>query len=466
MNSVKKNFLYNALYNVLTLIIPLITTPYISRVMGAENIGIYSYAYSIAYYFGLFILLGLNNYGNRTIAGVREDKQKLSHTFCNIFTMQLFMGLIMITMYIVYIIFFATNRVMSLILMIYLISVMLDINWFYFGLEEFKLTVTRNTIIKILNTILLFVFVKSQDDIYIYAFLIVSGMIVSQLILWGMIHKYIVFVKPQINDVLSHIKPNLILFIPVIAISIYNTMDKIMLGMMSNMLEVGYYESSFKLTTIPVMATTSLGTVMLPRMSNLIANGNHKEAQKYIQKSLIASLFLSAPMALGLSAIVNEFVPMFYGNGYESCKEIIPVLILASIFIAWANVIRTQYLIPNKNDRIYIISVFLGAIVNVIINYLLIPKYQALGAAIGTLIAEMTVCLYQTIMVRKNIKVVKYFAQACPFVIFSIIMYLMVICVSAYSPLVTLVLKVIIGGITYITLSFIYYRLIILKVFR
>ena len=455
------------MYNVLALIIPLITTPYISRVMGAENIGIYSYAYSIASYFGLFILLGLKNYGNRTIAGVRDDRQKLSQTFCSIYAMQLIMGVIVILIYTAYIILFAQNRIMALVLMIYLVSVMLDINWFYFGLEEFKLTVTRNTVIKIANTILLFVFVRSADDIYIYALLLVMGMIVSQVILWGLLKRYIFFIRPSLSDIVKHIKPNLVLFIPVIAISIYNTMDKIMLGMMSSMTEVGYYESSFKLTTIPVMAVTSLGTVMLPRMSNLIANGNHAEAKRYIQKSLIVSLFLSAPMALGLSAVVNEFVPVFYGQGYEACKAIIPVLVMSSIFVAWANVIRTQYLIPNKQDRIYIISVFLGAIVNVVINYLLIPRYQAFGAGIGTLAAEMTVCLYQTFMVRKSIKVTKYFIQSLPFVVFAVIMYFVLILIpDMYSPLMMLCTKVIIGGVIYISLSYIYYKAILIRVFK
>ncbi|MBS5111750.1 MAG: flippase [Coprobacillus cateniformis] len=449
------------------LIIPLITTPYISRVMGAENIGIYSYAYSIAAYFAMFILLGLNNYGNRTIAGVRDDKLRLSRTFSNIYAMQLLMGVIIIAVYILYVIFFAGDKIMSLIMLIYLISVMLDINWFYFGLEEFKFTVTRNTVVKIINTVLLFIFVKSSDDIYIYALLLVSGMIISQLILWILIRKYIVFVKPSISDVLLHLKPNIILFIPVIAISIYNTMDKIMLGMMSNMLEVGYYESSFKLTTIPVMAITSLGTVMLPRMSNLIANGNHEVARKYIQKSLIVSLFLSAPISLGLSAIVNEFVPLFYGDGYDACKMIIPVLVIASMFIAWANVIRTQYLIPNKKDKIYIVSVFLGAFVNVAINLLLIPRYQALGAAVGTLFAEISVCLYQTYKVRKEIKVIKYLAQAFPFVIFAIVMYFILILIpDIYSSIIMLVIKISIGGFLYMFFSLLYYKLILKRVFN
>lgn len=410
INSIKRNFLYNAFYNVLALIIPLVTTPYISRIMGAEKIGIYSYAYSIATYFGLFILLGLNNYGNRTIASVRDDKDKLSKTFCSIYAMQLIMSLFVIIIYILYTLFLSSDRLMAWTQLIYLISVSLDINWFFFGMEQFKLTVSRNTIIKILNLIFIFVLVKNQSDLYIYGLIMVCGPLLSQLILWLFIKKYIIFRRVSLNDVYVHVKPNLILFIPVIAISLYTIMDRVMLGMMSSMTEVGYYENSNKLTQIPVMAISSLGTVMLPRISNMISNGRKEESIRYIQKSLILSILLSTSMAFGLCAVSNEFIPIFYGNGFGKCKNVISILVLSSIFISWANVIRTQYLIPNKKDKIYIVSVFLGAIVNVIINLILIPKLMSIGAAIGTICAEFSVCAYQTYKIKNelNIKLFEY----------------------------------------------------------
>lgn len=459
MASIKKNFLYNAFYNVLVLILPLITAPYISRIMGAERIGIYSYSYSIASYFGLFILMGLSNYGNRTIAAVRDDKKKLSKTFWSIYVMQISMALIVIFVYIGYVNYIASNKLMALIQLIYIISVALDINWFFFGMEQFKLTVTRNTIIKFLNVILIFLLVKDQNDLYLYGFVMVIGPLLSQLFLWGFLRKYISFAKVSINDVIRHIKPNLVLFIPVIAISIYTIMDRVMLGAMSTMTEVGYYENSNKLTAIPAMAITSLGTVMLPRMSNMIANGKKSEAMKYIQKSLIISVILSSSMAFGLSAVSKEFVPIFYGSGFEKCASVISILVLSSIFMSWANVIRTQYLIPNHQDKIYIVSVFLGAFVNVIINLLLIPLMQALGAAVGTLFAELSVCVYQTYKVRNEIKVWRYLKQSIPLLLSAIVMYLVVINVPFISSnLITLIVKIVTGGIIYLILFLIYFR--------
>ena len=437
--------------------------------MGAEKIGIYSYAYSIASYFGLFILLGLNNYGNRTIAGVKDNKENLSRTFCSIYVMQLLISDILKAsqIYIIYVIFLSENKIMASIQTIYLVSVAFDINWFFFGMEMFKMTVTRNTVIKILNLICIFIFVKTANDIYVYGLLMVLGMLISQLMLWPFVPKYVKIKRVTFSEIKNHLIPNLTLFIPVIAISLYTIMDKVMLGALSTMTEVGYYESSNKLTSIPAMAITSLGTVMLPRMSNLIANGKKKEAMKYIQKSLIISVLLSSSMAFGLSSVSKEFVPLFYGQGFNKCADIITILVLSSIFISWANVIRTQYLIPNKKDKIYIVSVFLGAIVNIVINLLLIPYFQALGASIGTLCAEFSVCAYQTYMVRNEIKVWRYFKQSLPLLISGVIMYIGVVNVPFMSSnLITLIIKILVGVFIFLFFVLLYYKVGLKNILR
>lgn len=464
INSIKKNLVYNVLYNILALVIPFITTPYISRVMGAEKIGIYSYAYSIATYFGLFILLGLNNYGNRTIAGVRDNQEVLSKTFWSIYMMQFIMSMIVLFIYSGYVVLLAQNRMMAIIQIIYLISVMMDINWFFFGIEQFRLTVTRNSIVKILNVICIFLFVKKSSDIYIYGIIMVIGPLISQIFLWGFLKRYVDFYKVHLRDVIVHIKPNLILFIPVVAVSLYTIMDKVMLGSMSTMTEVGYYENSTKLTTIPTMIVTSLGTVMLPRMSNLIANGKDEQALIYIEKSLFLSVILSTSMAFGICAISKEFVPLFFGKGFEKCRYIISISVISSIFISWANVIRTQYLIPNKKDKIYIISVFLGAFVNVIVNLLLIPNMKAIGAAIGTVCAEFSVCTYQTYAVRNELFIFKYLKQNFPFLLCGIIMLIVVYYVPfIYSNFVTIVIKVFVGIFVYGSPSLLYLKFLKVK---
>lgn len=426
MSNVKKNLIYNSLYQLFAIAIPLITTPYLSRILGANGIGEYSYAYSIAYYFVMFIKLGLENYGNRTIAQIRNNKEILSITFWNIFAMQVLFGIAMTIFYILYCIFFSTNSQISWILMLFVISGMLDINWFFFGLEQFKITVSRNFIIKILTTFSIFIFIKSENDTYLYTIIMVFGMFLNQIMIWPFVKKYVVFSIPVWSEIKKHMIPNIILFIPVVAISLYKTMDKIMLGYLTNTLEVGLYESSEKIIQIPMALITSLGTVMLPRMSNVIHNSNGKKVNLILQKSIYLAMFLSTSLGFGIMSVAKTFVPWFYGEGFNKCISLFLILLPSCMFLAFANVIRTQFLIPNKEDKIYIKSVFLGAALNLLINAFLIPKYGAFGAAIGTLIAEASVCIYQCISVRHKLPIYKLFINCVPFILAGLVMFIIV----------------------------------------
>lgn len=445
------NFIYNSIYHLLIIIIPLITTPYISRVLGAEKIGIYSYSYSIAYYFVMFIMLGLNNYGNRTIATVRNDKDELSKNFLEIYAMQLCIAIVMIAAYILYVLFWS-NTVMSWVMLIYVISGAFDINWFFFGLEKFKLTVTRNILIKLLTTCGIFVFVKSADDIIIYGLIMTVGMLISQLAIWPFVRKEIIWCRIEIVNIRKHLKPNLFLFIPVVAISLYKFMDKIMLGTLCNMEQVGFYENADKVVNVPMALVNALGNVMLPRMSNLIANGKRKEAEDIFSKSIILAMFCSCSMCFGIMGISSIFVPWFYGTGYEQVIDLFQILLPSCIFLAFANVIRTQYLIPYKKDKIYIESVFGGAVVNLCVNLVLISQFASVGAAIGTLCAESTVCIWQIFRTRKEIRIGKLIRKSIPFILSGFIMYI-ILCIFpdlGSEMIINIILKVGIGAFVYL----------------
>lgn len=456
-NSTKLNFIYNSLYQLLAIFLPLVTTPYLSRVLGAEKIGIYSYSYSIAYYFSMFIILGLNNYGNRTIAMVKDNKNDLSKSFFSIYYMQLTCAVVVIALYMLYA-YFISNKVITWILLIYIMSSAIDISWFFFGLEQFKLTVIRNTVIKILSTIAIFLFVKKSTDIYIYAFILCVGYFLGPLMLWPFVKKNVYFCKVSKQDIISHFKPNLIMFLPVIAISLYKMMDKIMLGKMCNMSQVGYYENVEKVMQIPLALIGSLGTVMLPKMSNLIANDKGHEVDRIIEKSIIFVMVISSALSFGIMGVADSFVPWFYGEEFYPCVALFRILMPSCLFVAFANVIRTQFLIPNKKDSIYIFSVFLGAAVNLFINLILIPKYASNGAAIGTLCAEAAVCIYQIFKVRNQLSIKKYVFNIIPFIIIGLVMYGIIVNIPQLSNayLVDILLKVLIGGLIYVSFSSIY----------
>lgn len=459
MTSIKKNFTYNVIYQILILIIPLITTPYISRVIGAEGTGIYSYTSSIVQYFALFAMLGINNYGNRTVAKKRDNKQELSKTFFSIYSMQFITTLIMIVIYIGYIFLF-DNQYLSIAMLqiLYMVSTALDINWFFWGLEKFKITVTRNAVIKILSTIMIFTFVKEQSDLNIYILIMLVSGVISQLALWPFLKGEINFVKIKWSDIKVHIKPNLILFVPVIAVSIYKTMDKIMLGKMCNMAEVGFYEYAERIQNIPLSMITALGTVMLPRMSNLISKGEKEKSTHYINKSIQFMLFASIPIVLGIIAVSKEIVPLFLGNEYVKTAEILQYLTITIIFVSWANVIRTQYLIPQEKDKIFIISVIMGAVINFVLNLILIGRYQAIGATISTVIAEFIVMMYQIVKTKNELEIKKHVRYFLEFFIKGIIMFVIVIIVKKVmeETLISILVQILVGIAVYAILNYKY----------
>ena len=456
MNSVKKNFIYNLIYQLLLFIFPLITVPYISRVLGTDGVGIYSYTHSIVYYFMLITLLGINNHGNRSIAKVRDNKKELSKTFLSIYSIQLVSGLLMIIIYSLYMIFINKNYIdIAWIQIIYIISAIFDINWFFFGLEEFKVTITRNTLVKILSLVLIFVFVKSPNDVIIYTLIMTLSTLLSQLLLVPFLIKRIDIVKITYNDIKKHIKPVLIMFIPVIAVSIYRVMDKIMLGAMTSVSEVGLYEQADKIIIVPIAIISALGTVMLPRISNLVAKDKKEEILSYVEKSIKFIMFLSLPMCFGLIAVSDIFVPMFLGSEFTGSIILVKWMSVTILFASFANVLRTQYLIPYEKDNIYVISIILGAVINVICNLIFIPMYASCGALVGTIAAEFMVMLIQIIGLWKYLPIMEYFKSIFGFAIKAVIMFIIVILVSSlpFNNMIILMIQMLIGGLIYFVLN-------------
>lgn len=456
MNKTKKNFIYNSIYQLLVLFVPLILSPYLSRVLGASGIGIYSYTYSIVSYFMILCLLGVNNYGNRAIAKVRDVAKERSKVFFEIYLFQLFMGLLMLLIYLLYACF--TTSIYQMILFLqgfYILSSILDINWFFFGIEEFKKTILRNVLIKIVSVICIFLFVNSANDVWVYTLIMSLSVLLSQFVLWFFLPRYISFVPMKELNIVKHIKPNLILFIPVIAVSLYKIMDKIMLGFLTNVVEVGYYENADKLVHIPLTFITALGTVMLPKMSYLASIGKKDEILKYIEKSLKFVMFLAFPMCFGLVAVGYDFAILYFGNNFAKTGLLIMLLSFTLPFLAFANVLRTQYLIPNERDRDYIISVFLGALINFVLNVLFIPKLFSIGACIGTLAAEIVVMWYQTYSVRKTLPLKVYFQNIFPFLWKSCFMYLIILFIQCFhfSSFITILLQTLIGVFVYFLLN-------------
>ena len=456
--SLKSNIIYSTMYQILVLLIPLVTAPYTARVLGAERIGIYSYTQAFATYFVLFAMLGVLNYGNRCIAQVRNDKKEMSKTFWEIFSFQFFLTIIISAGYLGYIYFFVKEYyIIHLLLFLYVISAGLDITWFFFGFEKFKFIVKRNMIIKILNALAVFYFVQDTGDLDIYTFIMAFGILCSQIALWPFLFKIISFEKIYLSDVIGRIRPNLVLFVPVVAISLYNILNKIMLGNMGSTFEVGLFANSEKIVQIPCSIVMATGSVLMPRISNLIASGQKEKSFALFDKSLTIIILISICFAFGLASISDIFPLWFYGEEFVKCGLYIAWMCPAIVFKSIAGAIRTQLIIPMEKDYVYIISVFAGAIINVISNYILIPMYLGLGAVISTVLAEAVVMLIQVGLTWKIVRYAKYFIDIIVFLGIGMIMYTSVQFIPHIGMFINIVLSAFVGGSIFIVLSFLYF---------
>lgn len=450
MSSIKSNYFYNTLYQILGLVVPMVTTPYLTRILLASNLGEYAYLISITSYFTMFIALGVANYGNRIIAENRNDKNRLSKIFLELFSLQLFIGVFVLLIYFFFIIQYS-NPVLLFLFSINIISSILDISWALQGLELFKLIAVRNTVIRLLTTLAIFGFVKESEDFFIYCIIMLSGNLVAQLISWPIVIKRINYVKIDIKGIVKHLRPNLYLFIPVCSTVIYKSIDKLMLGYYNiDKSQVGYYELSERIIAIPNLLVTSLGTVMMPRVSHLIANKDNSFLD-YIPISCLLAMIISSSMGFGIMAVSKEFIPIFYGNGYEVCTDLYLILLPCSFFMAFANVLRTQYIVPNHMDSCLVKISCYGVVFNIILNSFLIPKYNAIGAAIGTLLAEIFACVAQSIVVAKQLPVFYYLRLTLPIVCNGFFMFMIVFYVDFHLiDWQQLAIKIILGFGIYI----------------
>ena len=459
-SKVKKNYIYQVVYQVINLLLSFLLSPYIARVLGPKGVGEYTYSYQIAYYFVLFSMLGLLNYGSRQIAQVRDDRKEMDYTFSSLYYFHLLLSVICTVFYFLFVKLKSGSQVFAYIQLLYVFSSCFDISWFYFGIEDFRTTVLASGIARILSCIGVFTLVKTPADTWLYCVFMAGGTLLSQLFLWLPLHKRVSFVKVEWKSIFVHFKPMLVLFIPAIAVSLYKSMDKIMLGAMAGSSQLGFYENAERFNNIPIVFITSLGTVMLPRMSNLAKNESDKMFG-YIDRSMSFVLFFSNAFAFGMALISHVFAIVFWGSAFEESGRLISYLAITIPFIAFANVLRTQYLIPLHMDKIYLLSVLSGAIVNLTINWLLIPRQGAMGAVIGTIVAEIVVCVFQTIALWKELPIIIFMKRSIRYILSGVIMFISgwFICRNMKKNIWTLLFEIAFGAIVYLVVSIIWAKM-------
>ena len=401
--SIKKNYIYNLTYQILILITPLITTPYLSRVFGADGIGTCSYIDSISSYFVLFATLGLTTFGQRETSYVQDDRKKRSIIFWETNIIELIASMLCIVAYVAFS-FTQTNRNLYLVLVLNLLSVIANISWFFQGMEEFGKIVLRNIIFKAVNIIYIFAFVKTKDDIIVYLFGIALFGLVNNLSYWISVPQYID--RPVLKELhpSKHIKAVIALFVPTIAMQVYTVLDKTMIGVITkNAYENGYYEQALKIAKLILTIVTSLGTVMIPRIGYHYSKGDTEIVKEYMYRAYKFVWFCGIPLTFGLIAVSNNFVPWFFGSGYDKVVPLIGVLSFLILAIGINNVTGMQYLIPTKRENTFSATVIAGAVTNFVLNFFLIQSFQSMGAAVASVAAEITIAIIQIFIVRKEL---------------------------------------------------------------
>ena len=454
--SYKKNIIYNSVYRCVVVIMPLITSPYLTRVLGAEKLGIYSSANAFATYFVIFTLLGVNDYGNRTIAQVRGDRNKLSDNFWQIYYLQFFLTFLLLVVYLVSISIHRKHFTIQLILAIYVLSSVFEINWFAFGLEEFKLTSIRSIITRIGIVICIFLFVRKPTDLWKYTLIITGGNLISLIIILPLITRYTDFRKPDFRKIVSHIRPNIILFLPIIATSVYQYLSKIMLDSWSTEAEVGFYQNAENIVILPSFITTAIETVLMPYASNLVAKGDNDEA--LFRSTLKYTSIMSIAMAFGMFAIAGDFIPWYLGSGFERSAVLVMLMAPIVFFNSFSTVMRYQYIIPHEMDTANLIAMFSGAGADIILNFILIPRFGAAGAAAATVAAYLVILLIQAFVISRRMEFFSAVRSFLPSVLFGILMVLCVRFISGFSLNIILKigLELIVGAAVFLVCTFVW----------
>lgn len=448
-----KNYVYNLTYQLLAILLPIITTPYISRVLEADGVGKYSVSAAVANYFVLFGMLGISTYGSRQIAYVRDDKEMLQQTFWEINILRFITMGISITAYSIYLFFFVSNqdKLIYLVLLFSLIASLFEISWFFSGIEDFKKTTTRNIVVKLISVILIITLVRKKSDLWLYALIIALSTLMGQIILWKDIIGKIRFVRPSCNNVKIHFKQTMRLWLPTLSINVYTSLDKVMLGYFASESQAGLYENSQKIVKIITTITTSLATVTVPTVSNIFKNRDKDQFTNIINKSFSVVSFIAIPMSFGIMAIRDSFVPWFFGRGYEDISKLLLISSWLVITLSWSSIFGRQILLSCGKEHYYTISVTIGAILNIILNSILIIRIQATGALLASTIAEYTGMFIMMYFSNKLIDVKKLFKHIYKYFLSSIIMYFIVFHTGAKIswPIMATAIQVAVGLFIY-----------------
>ena len=450
-----KNYLYNLSYQILIIILPVITIPYVTRIFTSEDLGNYVFYNSIVGYFSLFAMLGIGVYGTKQIAAASD----VSGTFWNIYAIQLIASILAISVYVIAVFSIPQmGGIIPLIVGITLFAKMIDISWLFSGKEDFKKITIRNVVVRIIGVISIFTFVKSSDDLYLYVFLIVIFDFLGQFVMWVPAKKFIKHPSFNTNTIKKNLYPIILLFLPQVAISLYVVLDRTLLGILGSYSDVGIYEQGQKLISILLKVVSSLGVVMLPRVTNLLSDRKEKEAENMVRFSFILYNLIIFPMIFGLIAVNDVFVKLFLGKNFQDVKYVLYITVFNIMFVGWTNILGYQVLVVRNKNKEFMLSTTIPAFVSVVVNIAAIPFFGYIGASITAVVVEILVFAiqwyYSRNIINKNLLFNKDLVKiiCSSLVMFGVVMLCKI--TLGLDGIIGLIIYLVVGGISYLGMIF------------
>lgn len=459
-DSVKNNFIYQFLYQFVILVIPLVVSPYLTRTLGSEPLGIYTYTNSIAYYFVLVAMMGIGKHGQRIIAERKYDEQALRKTFWSLFTFHIFISVAAFLLYLGYAFLVCKeDHAVTLAQGIYVLSACFDITWLYQGLEKFKTVVIRNAVLKVLECLAIFALVKSPDDLLVYTIIMATSLCVGQFVLVPSTVKSIPPTRFQKQDLFEHLKPMSVLFVAAIAASLYTVFGKTLLGVLATKADVAFYEYANKIVAIPRTFITVISTVLFPRACQIMSQNNRQEMDKNCSVSLVINYFIGFASIFGLIGVGDLLARVYFGEEFLICGDIIALMSPIILIIGLGEVVRSLYIYPMKKDGSMVKILFINAFVNVVLSVALIPIIGVFGAVVGAMAAEL-IGLFAEIWICRTLLPLKMFAKdGIPFLVSGICMLLGIRMIAGFLPetAVALLIEVLCGATLYLMFTFVYF---------
>lgn len=458
MGKLAKNYFYNLIYQIFVTIVPIVTAPYVSRVLSAHEIGIYSYVSSVVTLMTSVLLLGVYNYGSRQIAYVRDNDLKMASVFSQIMSLRLVMLIISTVIYIAVIFIIGKYRIFFNIYYIYLLAFFIDSAWLFIGVEDMKWFVIKNVITKLFIIIGIITLVKNKNDLAIYTLVQALAFFISNILVYPQLKRYILNFKFDFSNLIQDFKGSLYLFLPSIATEIYLQAGKIFLSIFGkNTSQIAIYDYSEKIVTIPLAVITVLSTVMMPRIANEFKKKNMKRISDLINSAISFSVFLAYPLMFGLSVIANKLIPWYLGSSFHDSASIIVVLSPVVLSNALLGISGGQYFTALNKIKILIISQFLILVTDILLNVALVPSFGFYGTAISTVVSSFLGAIVQYIYLSKEIRLRNLFSENLKYLIIGVSMYSIIYFVTnrlVASP-VTNLIQILIGIVVYFSICLI-----------